>query len=126
MVDNEGRVEYLLAGMAFPDKVKLRDNPNVWITDTGATVHLSPHEVGMMNLRDPKGEDNITMGNGNNQKASKIADLVVTVCDKQDFDKGKAKISEVTLAPTTKFNLFSLTYDEARVGIKRKQYDFDQ
>ena len=104
---NEGRVEYLLAGMSFPKSISILNDPNVWIADSAATVHSSPHAIGMTNLREPAREDNITMGNGDNEQASKIANLFVTVCDNEGNEKTKAKIEDVTLAPTTKFNLFS-------------------
>jgi hypothetical protein len=37
------KVEYLLMAMEFPTDQKFLDNPNVWIGDTGASVHMSPH-----------------------------------------------------------------------------------
>jgi hypothetical protein len=49
--DGGSKVEYLLVGMTFPDNHDFLSDPNVWIADTGATVHNTPHQCGLMNVR---------------------------------------------------------------------------
>jgi hypothetical protein len=44
-------------------------DPNVWIADTAATVHNTPHMDGMTNLRVAEKSDAITMGDGMSEKA---------------------------------------------------------
>jgi hypothetical protein len=41
------RIEYLLCGMTFPKDVGFLNDPNVWIADTAATVHMTPHSQGI-------------------------------------------------------------------------------
>jgi hypothetical protein len=41
------RIEYLLCGMTFPKDVGFLNDPNVWIADTAATVHMTPHLQGI-------------------------------------------------------------------------------
>jgi hypothetical protein len=48
------KVEYLLMAMEFPTDQKFLDNPDVWIGDTGASVHMSPHRGGMRDLKESK------------------------------------------------------------------------
>jgi len=38
------------------------EGPNVWIADTSAIVHKTPHVAGMMNIREAIKEDATTMG----------------------------------------------------------------
>ena len=49
--------------MTFPTDQAILMDPNVWIADTAATVHKTPHMDGMTNLRDAEKSDAITMGN---------------------------------------------------------------
>jgi hypothetical protein len=55
--------------MEFPTDQKFLDNPNVWIGDTGVSVHMSPHRSGMRGLQKAKSVDAITMANGNSEDA---------------------------------------------------------
>jgi hypothetical protein len=57
------KVEYLLMAMEFRTDQKFLDNPNVWIGDTGASVHMSPHRGGMHDVKKAKSVDAITMAN---------------------------------------------------------------
>jgi hypothetical protein len=42
------------------------NNPNIWIADTAATVHMTSYASGLENVRNTKPEL-ITMGNGSNE-----------------------------------------------------------
>jgi Zinc knuckle len=56
--DSSGsNVEFLLFGMTFPMTQQLLSDPNVWIGDTGATTHMTPHADGLVNLRAAKTSD---------------------------------------------------------------------
>jgi hypothetical protein len=58
-----GSLMFLLNAFTFQNNPQLVNNPNVWIADSGATVHMSPYKIGMRNLRKATVEDAITMGN---------------------------------------------------------------
>jgi hypothetical protein len=108
--NNGGRtVEFLLCGVTFPWQQDLLDDPNVWIADSAATVHSTPHSISLSNVKEAKGSDAITMGNGGTEQANKIADIKGMMCNKYGVEMGQATLTEVTILPTGKFNLFSLT-----------------
>ena len=43
---------------------RILEDPNVWVTDTGATCDSTPHKQGMCNLIKGQDKDKITMGQG--------------------------------------------------------------
>jgi hypothetical protein len=45
------KVEILLCGMKFPQDQRMLNNPNMWIADSAATVHTTPHEMGMHKVK---------------------------------------------------------------------------
>jgi hypothetical protein len=93
----------------FPTDQKFLDNPNVWIGDTGASVHMSPHRSGMRDLQKAKSVDVITMANGSSEDATVIGNISGRVCDKNGNVLNEAKITDVTHLPEGKYNLFSIT-----------------
>jgi hypothetical protein len=103
------KVEYLLMAMEFPTDQKFLDNPNVWIGDTGDSVHMSPHRNGMRDLQKAKSVDAITMANGSSEDATVIGDISGRACDKNGNVLNDAKITDVTHLPEGKYNLFSIT-----------------
>ena len=104
-------VEYLLMAYEkqFPGSTSLLKDPNVWIADTGATTHSSPHEEGMIELDGVSETDGITMGNGTSEKVVKMGQLKGIICDKKGKELQPAKLDRVKVCPTQAFNLFSLT-----------------
>jgi hypothetical protein len=50
--------------MSFPASVDLLRNPNVFIADTGATVHSTSSDLGLIEVRKRNSSDTVTMGNG--------------------------------------------------------------
>ena len=96
-------------GLTFPTDQSFLSDPNVWIADTAATVHTTPHFHGAVNKRDATSEDSITVGNGSSETAAKIADIPGVVCDKYGNERHAGTLRDVTLLPTGKFNLFSLS-----------------
>jgi hypothetical protein len=95
--------------MEFPTDQKCLDNPSVWIRDTGASVHMSPHRNGMRDLQKAKPVDAITMANGSSEDATVIGIISGRVCDKNGSVLNEAKITDVTHLPEGKYNLFSIT-----------------
>jgi len=102
-------VEFLLCRVTVPLQQDLLDDPNVWIADSAATSHSTPHSISLTNVKEAKGSDAITMGNGGTEQANKIADIKGMMCNKYGVEMGQATLTEVTILPTGKFNLFSLT-----------------
>jgi hypothetical protein len=74
-IDSGNRVEYLLCGMCFLTNAKLLNNPNVWIVDTAATVHSTPHKVGLTEPKKASATNLVRMGNGADVGAKMIAKL---------------------------------------------------
>jgi hypothetical protein len=70
-------VEFLLNALTFPNNPQLLNDPNVWIADSGATVHMTPYKIGMRNLRKATVEDAITMGNKRTEYATEFGDIPV-------------------------------------------------
>jgi hypothetical protein len=105
-------VELLLSNMdehlnyGQNDESLLMD-PNIWIGDSAASVHMSPHEEGMTNKKKIRGE--ITVGNGEVIVTKLSGDIPCEVQDKHGKSVTKALISDVVLTKGTPYNLFSLT-----------------
>jgi hypothetical protein len=108
-LDNGNKVEFLLCGMCFTNNAELLNNPNIWIADTAATVHSTPHNVGFKNTKEASKMDTVTMGNGADVGATTIAQLPGVICDKNGCELQEATLDDVTHLPGAKFNLFSLS-----------------
>jgi hypothetical protein len=105
-------VELLLSNIddelqTVPDNQTLLMDPNIWIGDTAATVHMTPHEEGMVNMKKTRG--GITVGNGEVMVAKKTGDIPCELCDRQGNMDNKGKITDVALIKSCPFNLFSVT-----------------
>ena len=89
----------------------------MWIADTAATVHTTPHSHG--DKRKATREDSIMVGNGESESTSMIADIPgASMCDKYRNKLNKGTLKNVTLLPAGKFNLFSLSKMLKLVGWK--------
>jgi hypothetical protein len=106
---DEDLSEIALCAIKFPNSMKLLLDPNVWIADTGATVHSKPNSSAMIKKSERNGNDIITMGNGKSEATEWYGDLPVTLCDMEGNTKGDSKMTHVAYVPTSKFNMFSLT-----------------
>jgi hypothetical protein len=47
--------------------MKLLLDQNVWIAETGATVHATPNSSAMIKNSERNGNDSVTMGNGKSE-----------------------------------------------------------
>ena len=108
-VDSESRTEYTLCDMNINTTPKLLTDPNLWIADSTATVHTLPYDVGMHDAVVATSNDAITVGNGQNVKANKVASITGICCDKHVNKLGQATLTDVTHLPGGMFNLFRLT-----------------
>ena len=87
-VEGGSKIEFMLCGMTFPVDQSFLSDPNVWIADSAATVHNTPHAVGMTNVRDASQSDTIIMGNGAHEHAAKIAEIGGVICNKHGVEQG--------------------------------------
>jgi hypothetical protein len=106
---SSGVAELVLGAMQFPTTQKWLEDPNVWVGDTGATVHMTPHRTVMTNVKQAAGKDAVTMGNGQSETAVKIGDIPGTICDKTGTTMATAKIKDALYLPSAMYNLFSIT-----------------
>ena len=75
--------------MRFPDSLKLLEDPNIMIADTGATCDLTPHDMGVIKTRDAKDSDGIKNASGSNMTTKYVGKMSVVKCDKmgQEVDR---------------------------------------
>eukprot|EP00980_Cylindrotheca_fusiformis_P010432 scaffold2318_cov88-Cylindrotheca_fusiformis.AAC.1 len=91
------------------DVQRLMNNcTNLWIADTGASVHCTNSDKGMTACQEVSGEA-ITVGNGKAVQTLKYGRLPGKFVDKEGKELFKATIDEVAYTPKAAFNLFSLT-----------------
>jgi hypothetical protein len=102
-------VEYYLCGVTFPANQDFLKNPNVFIADTAASTHMSPHDNGMVNIKDHKSSTVTVWGNGTEGTPKVIGDLPVMVCDNKGMPVNRAVLTSVSHIPASAYNLFSLS-----------------
>ena len=95
--------------MSFPSVAELLKDPCVWSGDTGATKHITPHTQGMKNIRQDKSGTGITMGNDIVAKGTHTGDLPGIRCDHQGNQLNNVVLTNVSVVPSSAFNLFSIT-----------------
>jgi hypothetical protein len=106
--------EFLLSNVGISCDAKILTDPNVWIADTGATIHSSPHEWRMQNKRiDDSG---ITVRNDVTEKPSVTADIAGIICDKNGTRLQETVLTEVALLSNGQFNLFSVGRMTIKLG----------
>ena len=104
---NDG-VEYALEDIKFPSVHKLLKDPNVWIADTGATTHSSPHDEGMTDVVKLKDGSGITTAKGVAASA-KQGNIKGMMCDNQGNELTKVVLRQGQIIQDGQFNLCSLT-----------------
>jgi hypothetical protein len=75
--------------------------------NSAATVHMTPYEEGMINMKSMPG--GITVGNGDIMETSKSGDIPCVICDKHGQSLTSGMVTEVALIRGSPFNIFSLT-----------------
>jgi hypothetical protein len=79
----------------------------IWIGDTAATVHMSPHQEGMVNMKNTRG--GIAVGKGEVMVAKKTGEIPCEIMDNYGNPLKTCVIKDVALTKSSPFNLFSLT-----------------
>ena len=95
--------------MTFPSVAELLKDPCVWIGDTGATKHITQYTQGMKNMKQDRSGTGITMGNDTVAKGTHTSDLPGTQCDHQGNQLDNVVLTNVSVVPSSAFNLFSIT-----------------
>ena len=102
-------VECIMSGIEVPNSLDVLNDPDIWIGDTGATVHSTPHDLGFVDIRSDS-TTGIVVANGAKMPCSKIGTIKGSICDKE----GHVVYETSTLRDTVyvkngTYNLFSLT-----------------
>ena len=72
-------MEFLLAGINFPNNEKLLSDPNIWIADSAAAVHTTANENGLELIENKDVGATIRMGNGASKNVTKMVKISGTV-----------------------------------------------
>ena len=110
--DGGAQVEFLLnanAALEFPKDQAMLLDPNVWIADTGATVHMTSSKLGMIKETKADNDEKVTMANGMADGAESVIDIRGTICNKEGKPDKEVVLREVSFMPKGRFNLFSVT-----------------
>jgi len=98
-----------LVNLLFPDAVQLLEDPCIWIGDSPATVHMTPHAVGMVPNKDDKMKGlAITVGNGAQEMTAMNGTIKGQMFNKNGIGVGMAILNDVAYSPQMKYNLCSL------------------
>jgi hypothetical protein len=90
----------------FPEQKDLLLNPNIWIGDSAATVHMTPHDEGMIDIKNMCGS--ITVGNGQTMTTTKTGNIKCEIPNKRNKTTKTGLLTDVCLTKSSPFNLFSL------------------
>jgi hypothetical protein len=71
------RAEIGLMAVGANDSSRALSNPNIWTMDSGATRHITPNKVSLINAKTVQGDIPITFGNGLEGKAQAVGDVVL-------------------------------------------------
>eukprot|EP00957_Ditylum_brightwellii_P081628 6209566-Ditylum_brightwellii.AAC.1 len=104
-------VEFILTALAieFPATLKLLKDPNVWITDTGASCDSTGHYLSMINNCVPAANNGVTLPDRNIKAMGIIGDIRGTICAKNDSKLHPCTIHNVRYCKENRYNLFSIT-----------------
>ena len=113
--ENEGKAckdmnEHLLAESDINIGMEILKRNDIWIADSAATIHTTPHEDGMVKTAEGNGNA-VTVGNGESVTTKKYGNITGMWKDKHGKAQmmNKSKLQEVAHSPGTVFNLLSVT-----------------
>ena len=110
--------EYLLAsvggenhelGVATTTKFEILNDPNVWIADTGASCHSTPHAIGLTESKKADSTAGVHTASGTIAGTSVIGTIRGHVHDKEGHELNKVQLQSVHVLKQGQFNLFSIT-----------------
>jgi hypothetical protein len=91
----------------FPTSIKLLQDPNIWIGDTGASVDMTPYADGITDAQ----PSNVSVHVGNNEHtaATHCGTLPVTICNNTGEEMYDASFPNMHLVPAAPYNIISIT-----------------
>jgi hypothetical protein len=104
MIDDVNNLQEYLFGTL--DNSNMINNQDLWIANLAATVHMTPYQNGVKNIKKVDNTGSITMGNGTKEQITEVADVLGTISVKNEIKK--VRIQDVTILKNGRFNLFSL------------------
>ena len=90
---------------SFPNNHKLLLQLTIWISDTAATMDLTPHVKGTVGGNKSAETVSIVMGNKQVENSVAIGDIPGVVCDNQGNQVLPVKMTNIALVPDCAFNL---------------------
>ena len=84
-------------------------DPDIWIADTGATVHSTSSQQLAKTWKEDMNNTVVVMGNGNRESATKVGSVEGVAIDSDGNRQGRITLSEVLYLPNGKYNLLSVT-----------------
>ena len=94
------------ASLSFPGQQDILTDPNMWIGDTAATVHMTAHKQGMISKSGEK--TNVTTANGTVAESCKVGAIRGVFCDQYCNEYLKSKMMDVAHIKGP-YNLYSLS-----------------
>ena len=81
-IEISSETETAMMNLQIPSNFNVLNSLDVWIADTGATVHNTLHQQGISNIKVPSNGDQITIENGDQMQPVAIGDLHSIVTSK--------------------------------------------
>jgi SepF-like predicted cell division protein (DUF552 family) len=94
---------------AIKDLETTLTDPNLWIADTGATVHSTANMAHANNWEPDTSNTVVVMGNGKKEKVTKIGKVKGIAKDKDGINQGNIVLLDIMFLPNGKYNLISVT-----------------
>jgi hypothetical protein len=97
--------------LEFPPTIDLLDDPDVWIADSGCSIHCTGYQHGMTNviMHGHSGGEDYVQPDGSVSKTISTGDIPVTLHDKYGQEVGDCRLTGVNYVKGQRFNLFSTT-----------------
>lgn len=95
--------------LTFPPSMKLLEDPNVFVADSGASTHSTGHPSGLFETVQAAEGQHVMNANGKTEKTMSVGKLKGTFCDKFGNKVVDIVLDGVNYVPNQAMNLFSLT-----------------
>ena len=93
--------------LTFPNTENLLRSPNIWIGDSGASMHVSFCKDGSTNMRESDGHTHGVAGEA--MKFAGLMDIPCVKCDRHGVEEFGLVMKDVNYLENSNFNLFSTT-----------------
>ena len=93
--------------LTIPETVESLTDPDIWLVDSGASVHSTPYDIGF--IEQVVSDHSVVVGNGEALNSSKVGAIRGVWCTKAGEPYLSAKLGNVIHLERSKYNLLSLT-----------------